>query len=1051
MLKISSVKTHGTFLIVLLIHIILALAYSISIPLGEAPDEPAHITYARYIADKGLPNSLAARREAGYRSTWPPLYHFLIAGPITAVGDAVPTRLKAVGDSPRRLIPTNGQTIASFIHTEDEAWPWRGITLAWHLGRFISVSLAVGTITLTYLIGLQLTGSRTLATGAAALQSFLPQFLFIGGVVNDDTLLIFLSSLVFFVLIVYTTKHTFPSLGQLFLVGTLLGLAIVAKYNALPLWGVVAVWFIGLIVMHSQGTDLPRPLLSTTTRRAIPGAMALLTGTALTGGWWFFFVWRNFNQISSQGLIAGSLAALSAGTSDASLRQISDTSGIAWPNLTMWIDWVTTLFQSFWGLFGGGGTIALPDWLYLLLAIISLLALSSLLFTFATNPLTPKPLTAIETPQTPQTPQTLLTPQTLFLLIPLFYLPLPILRFILSGSIIETAQGRHLFPALSLIMLALALGLSRFALHARRDSASASKYLIAIVAAAFLAISLYALYHIRTSYPPLIPLRTTEATPIEHSFDTTLAEGIDLIGYQLDPIAEGMLPITLLWQATDIPPEDYLIQLTLTDPDDGVIGSWLGHPIGGRYPTRAWDEGDIIRDTLLLPLLSTSSDMKATLTLTLLDTANQPTSQPFTLASNLSLAPLPNRPLPPTELRTDGLPSTSPFTYRSTLSFAIPDLTTPPQLLAPDGQSFTPDAVTTTSTGTIAHFIVAANWPSGDYQLTTPPLTATANAQPDFAILHSPFSIRNRPRQFTPPPMAIPLDANFDNRITILGVDLPQRRVNPGDSFPITLHMQAERTMGRHLSLFNHLLDSGLTQRGGVDRIPQNFYTTLLWVPGEIVSDAYDVPVDTDAPPGIYWLDVGFYPTDKPAASLPLVVDGTPIDRTGVMIGPLKVGGPPPQLTTANPQPQTPLDITFGDQITLLGYTLTAENFKPLANQDQHPHSTNSTNSTNSQNSLTLYWHANTTPPADYTVFLHFINSTSELIAQADAPPAAGAYPTSLWDTGETIIDTRPLPDLPPGQYTLHLGLYNPTTGQRLPVPNTPDNAITLLEFEMTP
>ncbi|MCB0197277.1 MAG: glycosyltransferase family 39 protein [Anaerolineae bacterium] len=1050
----NSVTQHKAFLIVLLMNIVLVLIFSIVIPLGEAPDEPAHITYARYIVDKGLPDTLDARREAGYRSTWPPLYHFLIAGPIAFVGDAPPTRLKAVGDSPRRLIPTNGQTIASFIHTEDEAWPWQGITLAWHLSRFISVILTVTTVIITYLIGLQLTGNRALATGAAALTGFLPQFLFIGSVVNDDNLLILFSSLVFLTLIIYTKQQSFPSLGQLFLLGALLGLATVAKYNALPLWGITAVWFIGLAVTFIRHTDVSRQRSSHAVLHIIIGAISLLAGVATTSGWWFFFVWRNFNQIPSQGLIAGSLAALSAGTSDASLRQISDTSGITWPSLTDWLDWVTTLFQSFWGLFGGGGTIALPNWVYALLAIISFLALGSLLLAYTTNSqrlnissFLKNSTILSETPQTQRTLQTQRTILLLFLLIPLFYLPLPILRFVLSGSVGETAQGRHLFPAISLIILALALGLSQFARYIRQYTSSTPQRLLSIMAIATFALSIYALYRIQTSYPPLIPLRTTEPPPIEHRIDTTLAAGVDLIGYQIAPLADGALPITLLWQASAVPPEDYLIRLTLANPDDAVIGSWLGQPIGGRYPTRAWDEDDIIRDNILLPLLPHLSDTPATLSITLLDPANQPTSRPVTLASNLPITSS-DSPIPPPNLRADGLAPTAPFTYRSTLSFVIPDQTTSPQLQAPTGQSFTPNDITTGSSGTIAHFIVAANWPSGDYHLTTSTPTATANAQPDFSILHSPFSIQNRPRQFTPPPIAIPLDANFDNRITLLGVDLPQRRVDPGRSFPITLHMRAERTMGQHLSLFNHLLDSDLIQRGGVDRIPQNFYTTLLWVPGEIVSDAYEVPVDADAPPGIYWLDVGFYPANKPADSLPLVVDGQPIDRTGVMIGPIKVGGPPPHLTTDNPQPENPLGISIGHQITLLGYTLTADKLKPSATQDQP---TDASNAMNSTNSLTLYWHADTTPSADYTAFLHFFNRNDELIAQADAPPAAGAYPTSLWDTGETIIDTRPLPDLPPDQYTLRLGLYNPATGERLPVANAPDNAINLLEFAVDP
>jgi hypothetical protein len=182
---------HLPFLLLLLLLLALSLTFARTVPLGEAPDEPAHLAYAHFIARHGhLPATLAERQEAGYRSAWPPLYHLLIGAPLAAVGDAPPTRLKAVGDTPRRLIPTNGQTIASFIHTADEAPPWRGQPLAWHLSRLISVALTILSVSLTYAIAWRLTRQRTLALSAAALQAFIPQVLFIGSTLNDDNLLI---------------------------------------------------------------------------------------------------------------------------------------------------------------------------------------------------------------------------------------------------------------------------------------------------------------------------------------------------------------------------------------------------------------------------------------------------------------------------------------------------------------------------------------------------------------------------------------------------------------------------------------------------------------------------------------------------------------------------------------------------------------------------------------------------------------------------------------------------------------------------------------------
>jgi hypothetical protein len=272
------------------------------------------------------------------------------------------------------------------------------------------------------------------------------------------------------------------------------------------------------------------------------------------------------------------------------------------------------------------------------------------------------------------------------------------------------------------------------------------------------------------------------------------------------------------------------------------------------------------------------------------------------------------------------------------------------------------------------------------------------------------------------------VNANFANTLTLLGYDLPWRRVQPGTSFPITLHWRAERTMGQNLIVFNHLLDQAAVQRGGADRVPQLYYTTLLWVPGEIVSDAYDVPVAPTAPPGVYWLDVGLYPSEQPTFSLPLFASGQPLDRNSVRLGPLKVGGPPPGVTLPAATPQNPLNLSFADQITLLGFDINPKS--KIVN-------------------LKLYWRADSLPPADYTVFIHLLDPLGNLVAQFDSPPAGGAYPTSLWDPGEIIVDEHLMPDLPAGHYTLQVGLYRPDTGERLPVEGSPEGAVRLVEFEV--
>ena len=90
---------------------------------------------------------------------------------------------------------------------------------------------------------------------------------------------------------------------------------------------------------------------------------------------------------------------------------------------------------------------------------------------------------------------------------------------------------------------------------------------------------------------------------------------------------------------------------------------------------------------------------------------------------------------------------------------------------------------------------------------------------------------------------------------------------------------------------------------------------------------------------------------------------------------------------------------------------------------------------------ITVYWRVERAPDADYTVFVHLLDSNGRLVAQADAPPQLGYYPTSFWESGEVIVDSRALVvphDAPPGEYTIAIGLYVLATGQRLPVDGNP-------------
>jgi len=93
---------------------------------------------------------------------------------------------------------------------------------------------------------------------------------------------------------------------------------------------------------------------------------------------------------------------------------------------------------------------------------------------------------------------------------------------------------------------------------------------------------------------------------------------------------------------------------------------------------------------------------------------------------------------------------------------------------------------------------------------------------------------------------------------------------------------------------------------------------------------------------------------------------------------------------------------------------------------------------------VALEWEASARVPEDFTILVHLIDPAGgdQPLAQGDAPPLAGRWPTSAWQPGNSFVDehTIALPaDLPPGTYRIAVGFYRPADFTRLPVET--DNA----------
>ncbi|MCC7446925.1 MAG: glycosyltransferase family 39 protein [Anaerolineae bacterium] len=131
------------------------------------------------------------------------------------------------------------------------------------------------------------------------------------------------------------------------------------------------------------------------------------------------------------------------------------------------------------------------------------------------------------------------------------------------------------------------------------------------------------------------------------------------------------------------------------------------------------------------------------------------------------------------------------------------------------------------------------------------------------------------------------------------------------------------------------------------------------------------------------------------------------------------------------PDPNGKLNVQIGDFAWLVGYDLSTLQNHPLQNVY-----------------LTFWWQAIKPADLDYSLYIHLWDPrTQQAVGVWGGEPVSGTQPTKeflirvpyhtrLWQPGETVKDEWKirLPDAPPGVYELRVGLYDPVSGQRLPV-----------------
>jgi hypothetical protein len=130
------------------------------------------------------------------------------------------------------------------------------------------------------------------------------------------------------------------------------------------------------------------------------------------------------------------------------------------------------------------------------------------------------------------------------------------------------------------------------------------------------------------------------------------------------------------------------------------------------------------------------------------------------------------------------------------------------------------------------------------------------------------------------------------------------------------------------------------------------------------------------------------------------------------------------------PQIAHPLSVTFGKVIALEGYKLSAD----------------------APSQLTLFWRKLSADAVDYKITLRLLNSDGGVVAQYDDQPYSGFFPITAWPVGVLLPEELTLPstdDLPPGEYSLVIGLYDPQTLELLAIEGATGENYDLALIEM--
>ncbi len=585
----------------------LGIVYSVMAPLLESLDETHHYAYVKYLADgRGLPvqrpGEATHYRQEGSQ---PPLYYALGAA-LTAGIDSGDFEALLVRNPHARIgVGMTADNQNMYIHSEAQAWPWRGAVLAIHLVRLLSVAMGAATVWGVYRLGQALWPQRPGVTlGAMALTAFNPMFIYVSASVNNDNAITLLSTWALVQLVRLLRDGC--TWRRLLGLGLTVGLAPSAKVSGLALLPVAAAALLAAAARdelaawwpdrRSRRLRLSRGALLAAARQfGVVLAMALLLS-----GWWYA---RNV-------ALYGELTGVQTMLAVFGRRKDVFALGAALAEFRGFL-------LSYWGLLGTVNVVVRPVWALWALQGVLAAGWLGLGYLAATGRWRDD---AGPTPEQPAAARRYAARgyaargyaarghaarghaalSVLLLALWIVALHLSLLRWTL---LTRASQGRLVFPAIAAISLLTARGLAAWPTPGRGARIRWPQPL-AVVSALLAALAISVPWAtLRPAYAPPQALTRDEIPAAATRIDVTFGEAIALAAYELDrdTLAPGdEVTVTLYWQSLAPVDADYSMYLHLFGRAGAKIGQRDSHAGMGKHPTSRWRPGEVYRDRYAL-------------------------------------------------------------------------------------------------------------------------------------------------------------------------------------------------------------------------------------------------------------------------------------------------------------------------------------------------------------------------------------------------------------------------------------------------------------------